>query len=143
MDTYFRVNRGRLKIREVEGQGSATLIYYEREDLPTPKRSEVYLLQLSRDTGLAGVLEEALGVLVRVEKLRTIYRRGNVQIHLDRVSQLGDFLEFERLVEGEEEDALTEYDALRAELNVTDADLVAGSYSDLLVSSADEGIGDA
>lgn len=144
VDTYFRVNRGRLKIREEKGKRSTTLIYYTREDLPTPKHSEVYIIQLEQDMNLARVLEEALGVLVVVEKLRTIYRWGKVQIHLDRVFQLGDFVEFERLVEMEEEqDAQAEYETLRAELHVAEADLVAGSYSDLLGSSAEGGTGDA
>lgn len=143
VDTYFRVSRGRLKIREVEGASSATLIYYAREDQPTPKRSEVYLLQLEPGTGIARILEEALGILIVVEKHRTIYQWGRVQIHLDRVSQLGDFIEFERSIETEEDerDAQAEYEALRTELHVAETDLASGSYSDLLDSSTGEGAG--
>ncbi len=139
VDTYFRVNRGRLKIREVVGQETVTLIYYSREDRPTPKRSRVFLLHLGPGTNLKHILDESLGILVVVEKRRTIYRWGRVQIHLDRVARLGDFIEFERLVEGPDEEvaAQAEYDALRAQLHVLAKDLIAESYSDLLVARPD------
>src|SRR2546428_3846289 len=42
VDTYFSVQRGRLKLREVAGR-PAELIYYERSDLATVKPSQVYL----------------------------------------------------------------------------------------------------
>ncbi len=143
-DTYFRVNRGRLKMREVEGQRNTTLIYYSREDLPTPKRSRVTLMQLNQGSHLPRVLEEALGLLAVVEKRRTIYRWGSVQIHLDRVSQLGDFIEFERVTETEEEErsAQSEFETLRTDLHVAETDLVSGSYSDLLGSHTVEATGD-
>lgn len=134
VDTYFRVRRGRLKMREVEGEEGGTLIYYRREETEEPKRSRVSLLRLSYPPNLFQVLREALGILVEVRKERRIYRWGRVQIHLDQVDGLGPFVEFERAVEGPEEEvrAREEFAALRAALSIEVEDLVAGSYSDLL-----------
>ena len=46
IDTYFNVDIGRLKLREVEGEKSAKLVYYIREDIRKPKQSNVYLAEI-------------------------------------------------------------------------------------------------
>ena len=134
-DTYFRVGKGRLKLRKVEGKDEGTLIYYQREDRPDPKRSRVSLLPVADATGLLGLLREALGILVEVRKRRRIFRWGEVQIHLDEVDGLGTFLEFERMIESDEEArrAEAEFAELRSSLRIFEKDLVAGSYSDMVL----------
>ena len=42
-DTYFNTSHGRLKIREIKNQSVSRLIYYEREDIPKLKKSDVVL----------------------------------------------------------------------------------------------------
>lgn len=132
VDTYFLVGSGRLKLREVEDEG--TLIFYRREDVPSDKRSEVDLLAVDRPAALREVLAKALGVAVVVEKERAIYRWGEVQIHLDEVEGLGPFLEFERILATPQDEpaAHAEFAELKEALGVRGEDLVAGSYSDLL-----------
>src|SRR5262249_31422998 len=71
IDTYFRVNRGRLKLRE--GQIENSLVYYEREDRAGPKRSDVMLFPSSPGSALKEILIRSLGILVTVEKQREIY----------------------------------------------------------------------
>ncbi len=134
-DTYFRVGEGRLKLRAVEGKDEGTLIYYQREDRPGPKRSRVLLLPVADPTGLLGLLREALGILVEVRKRRRIFRWGEVQVHLDEVDGLGTFLEFERMIDSDEEAgrAEAEFAELRSSLDVIEKDLVAGSYSDMVL----------
>jgi hypothetical protein len=66
-DTYFRVPRGRLKLRE-EGD-VAWLISYERADETTARESRYRLVPVSDPTGLKEALGDALGVLVVVESL--------------------------------------------------------------------------
>jgi predicted adenylyl cyclase CyaB len=136
VDTYFHVPRGRLKLREVEGGDGGSLIYYRREDQEGPKTSEVLLWRVDDAEGLRKLLEEALGTLVVVDKLREVYRWGQVQVHVDEVDTLGDFVEFEREVEeGEEESkARGEFRLLMEALDLREQHLVAGSYSDLLMS---------
>ncbi len=133
VDTYFRVSRGRLKVRQTDDNPEGTLIFYRREDLPGPKKSEVLLLQLNDVDDVRSILTEALGTLVTVEKVRSVYRWKAVQVHLDEVKGLGGFVEFERKVEAEDEEkeALGEFSSLRASLGIKEEDLVAGSYSDL------------
>lgn len=140
-DTYFRVARGRLKLRSVEGEETGTLLYYEREDRAAPKRSRVFLLPVANPAPLRRMLREALGILVTVRKHRQIFRWGEVQIHLDDVDGLGTFLELERFVEStrDVEKAQAEFVHLRDGLGVQEEDLIAGSYSDLLLEEAADG----
>ncbi|MFQ5553021.1 MAG: class IV adenylate cyclase [Thermoplasmata archaeon] len=134
-DTYFQVGRGRLKLRRVEGEDTGTLIYYRREDRADPKRSRVSLVSVVDPAALRATLRKALGVLVEVRKRRRIYRRGQVQIHLDEVDDQGTFLEFERFIESDrdEEKAQAEFAELRETLGVREEDLIEGSYSDLVL----------
>jgi predicted adenylyl cyclase CyaB len=134
-DTYFLVGKGRLKLRNVEGEDEGTLIYYQREDRPGPKRSRVSLLPVADASGLLGLFREALGILVEVRKRRRIFRWGEVQVHLDEVDGLGTFLEFERMIDPDEEAgrAEAEFVELRSSLRIYEKDLVAGSYSDIVL----------
>ena len=55
IDTYYRVDQGRLKLRR--GRIENSLIYYERPDDEGPKRSDVKLFRITADSGLKTVLE--------------------------------------------------------------------------------------
>lgn len=139
-DTYFRVERGRLKLRMVEGENEGTLIYYRRDDRPAPKRSRVFLLSVADPVPLLELLREALGIRVEVRKRRRIFRWGEVQVHLDEVDGLGTFLEFERMVDSkrEERQAEVEFSELRTSLGIAEEDLMAGSYGDMDLESDTE-----
>lgn len=133
-DTYFRVPRGRLKLRE--GIIENALIQYERPDTPDFKRCEFRLFPTKPDSPLKALLTTALGVLVVVDKRREIYFLGNVKIHLDSVRGLGTFVE----VEARESDGTSDEARLREQcrslaerFGIRDADLVSVSYSDLLL----------
>lgn len=132
-DTYFCMPRGRLKLREVEGASGAQLVFYLREDLPGPKGSRIRLARVEDAAALRRLLADSLGVRVVVRKVRRIYRWGTVQVHVDRVEGLGSFVEFERPVASDEDEEAVqeEFRFLREALGLRDADLVAGSYSDL------------
>jgi adenylate cyclase class 2 len=134
-DTYFRVNRGRLKLRE--GQIENCLVYYEREDQAGPKQSEVILLPSTPGSALKEILIRSLGVLVVVEKQREIYFIDNVKFHIDTVKDLGSFVEIEAI----DADSSLGRDKLLAQcqeflelFKIAPVDLVADSYSDLLLS---------
>jgi len=133
VDTYFRVRRGRLKLRE--GDIENALIFYERPDQPGPKESRVILCPRPGDP-LKEVLTAALGVLVVVGKRREIYFIDNVKFHIDEVDGLGSFLEIEAI----DETGSVGRDQLRAQcrehmaaLGVERGDLVGCSYSDMLL----------
>ena len=96
IDVYFHVPEGRLKLREVEDDNKAELIYYQRENIAEPKRSDVFILKVQEPAFLKTLLGKLLKIRATVEKVREIYRYQGTQIHLDRVKKLGTFLEFER-----------------------------------------------
>jgi predicted adenylyl cyclase CyaB len=135
IDTYFRVERGRLKLRE--GNIENHLIFYQRSNQAGPKTSEVSLLETQPGTPLKAFLERALGSWMCVDKRREIYFVDNVKFHLDTVSNLGTFLEIEAIdMEGKWGKEYLEEQCRfwMAQLNVEIADLLSVSYSDLLES---------
>lgn len=133
VDTYFRVPRGRLKLREVAGR-PAQLVYYERPDVPDIKGSRVLLATVEDGPGQRALLAEALGLRSTVTKSREIWRWEGVQVHLDTVEELGTFVEFEEVVEGSRDLAAAQAHLrqLLGELGIAHGDLVAGSYGDLI-----------
>jgi predicted adenylyl cyclase CyaB len=136
-DYFFRLERGRLKLRILDA-GRGELIYYEREDRSDPKPSE-YLIAAAEDPHpLRRVLERALGLRGRVTKTRTLYRSGRTRIHLDEVEGLGTFLELEVMLRPEEsaEDGIREARTLAGSLGIRTEDLLDRAYIDLLESAA-------
>lgn len=133
LDTYFRVPKGRLKLRE--GRLENFLIAYRRPDKEGPKHSSVRLYPTRAEDGLGAVLGNCLPVWVQVEKTRRIYWADNVKIHLDEVTGLGRFLEIEAI----DLDGSRSLDQLQAQcrywmerLQVRTLDLIDRSYSDLI-----------
>ncbi len=134
IDTYFKVNSGRLKLRE--GKIENHLIYYERENKKTPKQSNVLLFKSNPKSSLKEILTKALGVLVVVDKQREIYFIGNVKFHIDIVKDLGSFIEIEAIdKEGKiGKDKLLEQCQSYLDLfKISQEDLISVSYSDLLL----------
>jgi adenylate cyclase class 2 len=130
VDTYFNVQTGRLKLREVDGEPTSKLVYYDREDIPDLKRSDIVILDTDDPATLKAILERAIGVKVTVTKRREIYRHQGTQIHLDDVEGLGTFIEFERPITDLPEDR-RHLEGLMDGLGVGREDLLTGSYSDL------------
>ncbi|XP_050179697.1 uncharacterized protein LOC126644408 [Myiozetetes cayanensis] len=145
-DTFFRVPRGRLKLRrtQVKGEdGRGELIFYERPDTAGPKLSSFTITPTADPDGLEAVLAQALGVLGVVRKERLLYLVGQTRLHLDRVEGLGDFLELEVVLRQEQSVQDGEHVArelLRA-LGVGEDDLISGAYLDLLLAKGQPGTG--
>lgn len=132
IDTYFRVAPGRLKLRQ--GNIENALIAYRRPDQQGPKTSDVTLAPVANSEELRSVLEQALGVLVTVDKQREIYYIGNVKFHVDEVQGLGSFVEIEACGQAGEEAKLRVQCREYMELfGIKEEDLVEKSYSDLLM----------
>jgi adenylate cyclase, class 2 len=134
VDTYFRVPRGRLKLRESSLSG-AQLVPYLRPDEPGPKRSDYQIVPVEDPVRLTALLAAILGVHRVVRKRREIWRVGNVRIHLDEVEGLGSFLELEAVFDGTPAAEIRERKKvadLLVALGLREADLVAGSYETLL-----------
>jgi adenylate cyclase class 2 len=136
-DTYFEVPRGRLKLREEPG-AVPHLIAYERPDLTGQKESRYRLIEVREPIEMKGALASVLGVEVVVSKTRRLFIFKGVRIHLDRVEDLGDFIEFEGLVadDGDPSGFAELLEDLRRTFGIRDADLLRGSYSDLVRAAA-------
>jgi predicted adenylyl cyclase CyaB len=135
IDTYFNVNHGRLKLRK--GKIENFLVFYEREEKKGPKQSNVVLFKTEPESSLRDVLVKSLGVPVVVEKRREIYYIDNVKFHLDTVKDLGTFVEIEAIDESGTigKNRLLEMCQYYLELlTIPKEDLVATSYSDLLLN---------
>ena len=139
-DTYYKVPKGRLKLRQ--GNIENSLIFYERSDQPGPKRADVRLFALDNDSALFGVLSSALEVLVVVKKKREIYFIDNVKFHIDEVDCLGSFVEIEAIdAQGRiGTEKLTQQCAEYMQLfEITKDQLVSCSYSDMLLKLKGKG----
>lgn len=137
IDTYFKVETGRLKLRE--GNIENSLIHYERENLANAKSSKILLYQHVPDQTLKEILVKTLGVKVVVDKIRKIYFIGNVKFHFDKLAELGTFIEVEAI----DNDGSIGLEKLESQcqkyaefFGIKDEDYVSESYSDLIYAKA-------
>jgi predicted adenylyl cyclase CyaB len=136
-DTFFACDRGRLKLRAFSAR-DGQLIYYRRPNQTGPKESFFVVSPTTAPDSLREVLSLAYGRAGRVRKRRILYLVGRTRVHLDRVEDLGDFLELEVvLAEGEPSDrGVEEARNLMAVLGLDPGQLIEGAYVDLLAPGA-------
>lgn len=134
VDTYFIAASGRLKLREAE-PGHDELVFYHRPDVAGPKRCDYSLEPVRRS--IKPLLAESLGVLAVVEKTRTLFLWENVRIHLDHVTKLGDFIEFEAVMPEEAPDGegYAKLDRLIAAFELATQDFCATSYLEMMLAA--------
>jgi adenylate cyclase class 2 len=139
LDTYFKVPHGRLKFRESLLSG-AELIFYIRADVVGARESHYETCPVEAADGMKAVLEKALGVRAVVVKRREVFVIGAVRIHLDKVQDLGTFVELEGIVDDPAEltEVADEVQRLGQALGVEDRSLIKESYADL-IGVAEEG----
>lgn len=156
LDTYFRVEGGRLKLREITFLPVAQarkplplsrceLIFYQREDEAGVKRSDYLIAPIAEAERMRALLATALGVRVAVKKRRALYLLGyeqkphephapHIRVHIDEVENLGNFVEVEAVL-GEgiaPEAARAEAQTLLRQFGIRASDLITGSYAELL-----------
>lgn len=140
-DIYFKVERGRLKLRR--GDIENYLIYYEREDKNEPKQSDVILFDnQGKISELEEIMKKTHDILIRVEKKRNIYFIENVKFHIDNVCLLGRFIEIEAI----SQDKIISIEKLQEQctyyknlLEIKDENLIKNSYSDMLLEKNKNG----
>jgi predicted adenylyl cyclase CyaB len=131
-DTFFRVNNGKLKLREENG--SAVLIFYHRDESGPLMLSDYDIVKVADPIGTLRILADALGPIAVVEKTRVLMMRDNVRLHLDQVARLGDYGEIEAvLADGDDpERSRGAVNEILAALGVVPADLIDVSYVEML-----------
>lgn len=131
-DIYYKVKRGRLKLRIIN-EKSCCLIYYRRNE-KSGKRVSNYILSYSDNfRELDFILRQEFKILVTVVKKREIYIKNNIRIHLDTVKKLGKFLEVE-IIYGDFNIAKDQMKEIISCLNLEETEFIKPSYSDLLIN---------
>lgn len=129
-DIYFKVKKGRLKLRIINDT-TGNLICYFRDERAGKKISK-YMISRTNDVNeLERILKMQFGILVKVKKKREIYIFDNVRIHLDTVSKLGKFIEIEIIYKNFSE-AKVIMSELIQKLGLKEQFLIKESYSDLI-----------
>ena len=133
VDFFFNCDRGRLKLRLFDDD-HGELIFYRRGDQTGPKLSDYVLARTDQPTSLREALGRAYGEYATIEKERTLFLCGRTRIHLDRVRDLGDFLELEVVLEDGEDVSAGEREAaeLMEKLAVGKETLIECAYVDLM-----------
>jgi len=135
-DTYFKVLEGRLKIRENEGQDHVDIVYYDRPDIPEIKKSHVLLVRAQPPETAEKLLAQLFQIKVVVSKIREIYTLEGTRVHLDFLTELGTFIEFERPTKNEASEIRKSKSILTnlcKKLCIEKEQVEALSYSDLLI----------
>ncbi len=135
-DTYFTVQNGRLKLREIKGCNSGQLIYYNRQNISGPKKSNLQIIEIKEPIMLKKILEEALEIIIIVDKRRELFDYNGIRIHLDQVKNLGNFIELEKPTENRKmsiNGSRKLLIVLMERLEIKKNHLIKNSYSDMLL----------
>ncbi|GAB2938769.1 class IV adenylate cyclase [Hafnia psychrotolerans] len=132
-DTFFICPHGRLKLRTL-AVDRGELIFYQRPDKSGPKPSFYTLTETADPEGLRHTLTLAYGAAGRVIKQRTLFMLGQTRLHLDRVKGLGDYVEFEVMLDEQQtlEQGIAIAEDLLEKLHIDRQELVDQAYVDLL-----------
>lgn len=140
-DRFFPSLDGtRLKLRRerVAGRERAELIGYRRGDEAELRPSGWELVPVEDPRAMENLLGDALGRGVLVEKRRQLLVLGALRIHLDRVTGLGEFVELERVLQADEQEAgvRREVERLMSLLGLDGARPLEKAYAELLAERA-------
>ena len=135
VDKYFLIGKKRLKLRDVNG--GSQLIYYSRPDTQEPKLSQYYVFKFTNKQRI--VIEKILSIFFTIKavvsKKRTLYLYRHTRIHLDKVENLGNFLELETVFNRKDPqyDFYHEHNAVIDTLGLSRYKKIKSSYSDLVL----------
>jgi adenylate cyclase class IV len=139
VDTYVQAPYGRLKLRTTEsedGGSTAELIAYQRPDDSDSRWSDYHRVPLGPEcvAGIETALVATCGVKAIVDKRREVAILGRTRIHLDRVVELGSFIELETVAGPNDDDAnlAREHVEVIGILQLGGLERVSGSYGELI-----------
>jgi len=132
-DTFFKTETGRLKLR-IFKDGNGELIFYNRPDVEGPKVSDFSKSSTSDPQSLKQVLSSALGSVGSVQKTRTLFMYGQTRVHIDKVVNLGNFMELEVMLKDDQtlEEGTIIAEEILGLLGIPKSDLISGAYMDWL-----------
>ncbi|XP_073847092.1 uncharacterized protein [Musca autumnalis] len=135
-DVFFNSQSGRLKLRYLQPPAKSQLVYYDRPDVAGPKLSKFNKIEVDDPEILEKILTLSNGAKGIVAKTRYLFMYERTRIHLDKVQDLGNFMEFEVCLLPEQtiEQGQAVADKLMKEFGIQEADLMTGAYFDELKS---------
>jgi adenylate cyclase class IV len=130
-DQYFRLTDGRLKRREAPDE-PVEWIFYHRRDRARPRMCNYSILSDEQARRRWGT--QSLRPWLVVVKTRELWMIENVRIHLDRVDELGTFIEFEAMVSERHDvkECHLAIDHLREMFTPILGEAISVGYSDLM-----------
>lgn len=133
IDTFFRTEKGLLKVRQFD-KNTGELISYFRAEINGPKLSEYKKVPTNTPTELISAISNHLQIRGLVENTRTLFLVGQTRIHVDEVLNLGSYIELEVCLEEHqtvEEGQKIAHDLMN-KLNIKEEELYTSAYIDLL-----------
>ena len=131
-DTFFNTPKGRLKLRETNGESA--IMYYDRSNSFEPKQSDIAISFTNNPDSLKSVLSKSNGIRGIVKKKRILFKYGQTRIHLDDVDGLGKFIELEVVLKSDQtsKDGETIAYNLMNRFDIQKTDLIDVAYIDLI-----------
>lgn len=132
-DTYFNIGTDkRLKLRNINDE-KFVLISYERPNTNAVKKSEWRSVKFDEKEKILDLLTFTFGIKIIVKKKRKVYTFQNTEIHLDKIENLGEYIELETKVINQD-DSEDEHKDLIKDIGIDENDFINLSYSDLLLN---------
>jgi len=130
-DTYYNYQKGLLKLREQNDEFQ--LVKYNRNENEGERWSDYSVLYLKGEDAEI-YFNDLFKIEAVVEKERELYIYKNTRIHLDKVKNLGKFLELETVVKNiTKEEAVIEFNEVVGFLELDVKNQIKKSYRDLLI----------
>ncbi len=128
-DIYYQTRNGLLKLRIENGEQS--LIKYIRDESGEERWSDFQVIKFSGGDA-EEFLKNIFNVETVVEKKRLLYMYDDTRIHLDKVKDLGEFIELETLVLNGLEDAKKRFNNITIKLELDLNNQIKNSYKILI-----------
>ena len=135
-DVFYNTKHCRLKLRS-SLEDRPELILYLREDTRRPKLSRYYRFAVRNYLFVYRLFDSILGIKGVVQKTRCVFLKDNVRFHIDKVNQLGNFMEIEYIMSKSEsrETATKKVVQMMEDLGIKKEMLVYCSYGDLILNN--------
>lgn len=130
-DYYYKIKTARLKLRIINNN-FGSLIFYDRPEEDSKRISEYLLVRTKDHNEMKEILDNLFEELIVVSKKREVFIYDNVRIHLDKVKNLGVFLEFE-IIFSSLEKAKKQMKYMIEHFGLDENVFIKNSYSDMLL----------
>ena len=131
-DVYFQNEKGRLKVRDSNGEKS--VIFYDRIEDGRERWSKFHFIKVGTPIEWVKFFDLFLERLITVKKHRTLFQYKNTRIHVDQIKNLGNFIELETKMNSSKKTARAEFDFLCKHLELDGGEQILNSYSDMILN---------